>query len=88
MVAGVTPTAGGVVFTGSANGDFLALDAGTGAVLYRFNTGGAVGGGVSTYAVDGRQYVAVASGNASRTIWKTRGAATIVVFGLPQGGRP
>ena len=88
MIAGVTPTAGGVVFTGSANGDFLALDTRTGAVLYRFNTGGAVGGGVSTYAVDGRQYVAVASGNASRTIWKTRGAATIVVFGLPQDARP
>jgi PQQ-dependent dehydrogenase (methanol/ethanol family) len=83
MVAGVTPTAGGLVFTGSSNGDFQALDARNGAVLYRFNTGGAVSGGVSTYSVDGRQYVAVASGNASRTIWKTRGAATIVVFGLP-----
>jgi glucose dehydrogenase len=83
MVAGVTPTASGLVFTGSPNGDFMALDARTGAILYRFNTGGGVSGGVSTYSVDGRQYVAVASGNASRTIWKTRGAATIVVFGLP-----
>ncbi|MFC4452667.1 PQQ-binding-like beta-propeller repeat protein [Deinococcus sonorensis] len=84
MVAGVTPTAGGVVMTGDQNGNFLVLDAKDGHTLYTFNTGGAVGGGVSTYAVDGKQYVAVASGNASRGIWKTTGAATIEVFGLKQ----
>lgn len=83
MVAGVTPTAGGVTMTGSTDGEFLVLDSGTGDTLYRFNTGGAVAGGISTYAVNGRQLVAVTSGNASRTIWKTRGAATVIVFGLP-----
>lgn len=83
IVAGVTPTAGGVVFTGSMNGDFLGFDAVSGQVLYRFNTGGAIAGGVSSYAVNGKQYVAVASGNSSRTIWSTKGAATVVVFGLP-----
>lgn len=83
MVAGVTATAGGLVFTGTLNGEFLAFDAGSGEILYRFNTGGAIAGGVSSYAVDGKQYIAVASGNASKTIWNTTGAATIVVFGLP-----
>ncbi|MBY0511960.1 MAG: PQQ-binding-like beta-propeller repeat protein [Rhodospirillaceae bacterium] len=83
VVAGVTPTAGGVVFTGSMNGDFLGFDSVTGKVLYRFNTGGAIAGGVSSYAVNGKQYIAVASGNSSRTIWSTKGAATIIVFGLP-----
>lgn len=83
IVAGVTPTAGGVVFTGSMNGDFLGFDATTGKILYRFNTGGAIAGGVSSYAVDGKQYIVVASGNASRTIWSTKGAATVIVFGLP-----
>ncbi len=82
MVAGVTPTAGGLVFTGTLNGDFLAFDSVTGAIRYRFNTGGAIAGGVSSYAVDGKQYIAVASGNASKTIWKTKGAATLIVFGL------
>ncbi len=83
MVAGMTPTAGGVLFTGSMNGAFMGIDAETGKVLYSFNTGGAIAGGISTYAVNGKQYIAVASGNASRTIWSTKGAATLIVFGLP-----
>lgn len=82
MLAGVTPTAGGVILTGDQNGNFMVVDAKDGKTLYTFNTGGAVAGGVSTYAVNGKQYVAVASGNASRGIWKTTGAASIVVFGI------
>ena len=31
----------------------------------------------------GKQLVAVTSGNSSRTIWETKGAATVLVFGLP-----
>jgi PQQ-dependent dehydrogenase (methanol/ethanol family) len=81
MTAAVTPTAGGVVFTGDLNGEFLALDARSGEVLYRFNTGGAIGGGIITYEVDGKQYVTVASGNASRTTWYTAGSATVFIFG-------
>ncbi|WP_181392100.1 PQQ-binding-like beta-propeller repeat protein [Deinococcus irradiatisoli] len=84
MIAAVTPTAGGVVFTGNLNGDFLVLDAKSGQQLYSFRTGGAVAGGLPTYTVNGQQYVAVASGNASRSIWSTTGAATIFVFGVPQ----
>ncbi|WP_052352008.1 pyrroloquinoline quinone-dependent dehydrogenase [Deinococcus pimensis] len=86
MVAAVTPTAGGVIFTGDLNGDFLTLDARTGKTLYRFPTGAAIGGGVVTYEVGGKQYVAVAAGNASRTLWRTTGAATVVIFAL-DGGR-
>ena len=85
MVGGITTTATGLVFTGSAVGDLLAFDAKTGQQLYKFYTGGAVAGGVSTYMVAGRQYVAVASGNTSKSVWfeLNAGAATIVVFGLP-----
>ena len=83
MVAGVTPTAGGLVFTGTPSGAFWGLDARTGEILYEFNTGGAIGGGISTYAVNGHQYIAVTSGSASKTIWKTAGAPTLVVFALP-----
>lgn len=54
-------------------------------MLYRYYTGGPIGGGVSTYQVAGRQYVAVASGNASRTWTPDAGAsATVVVFALPR----
>jgi len=83
MVAGVTATAGNVLFSGELTGDFLVFDARTGDVLYRFNTGGPIGGGVVTYAAGGKQYVAVASGSPSN-FWVDRnpGAPTIVVFAL------
>ena len=94
MVAAVTTTAGDVLFTGELTGDFLALDARSGDVLYRFNTGGPMGGGIVTYAVEGKQYVAAASGSPSN-FWvespggalespsgKGSGAPTIVVFTL------
>jgi PQQ-dependent dehydrogenase (methanol/ethanol family) len=84
MVAALTPTAGGVVFTGEMSGEFLALDAATGAVLYHFNTGGALAGAASTYRVGQRQYVAVTSGNNSKITWQARGAATVFVFALPE----
>ncbi len=84
MVAGLTPTAGGLVFTGSPSGAFWGMRATSGEVLYEFNTGGAVGGGISSYAVAGRQYLAVTSGSASRTIWNTTGAPTIIIFALPK----
>ena len=82
MLAALTPTAGGVVFTGSLDGGFLALDAATGRTLYRFNTGGAVAGAPSTYFIADRQYVAIATGNTSRVHWMTGGSMTIVVFAL------
>ncbi len=81
--AAVTPTAGGLLFTGDGQGYFLAMEQKTGKILYKFMTGGYVAGGISSYAVNGRQYVAVASGNQSRGMPGSFGAATIIVFGLP-----
>jgi PQQ-dependent dehydrogenase (methanol/ethanol family) len=82
MVGGVTPTAGGVVLTGCSNGEFLVFDAKTGAILYRFHTGGSVSGGVSTYMVGERQYVAVTSGNRSIAPFGLAGQPTLIVFSL------
>ena len=82
MVAALTPTAGGVVFTGDLNGNFLALDAHSGETLYQFNTGGALAGGVSTYKIGDTQYVAATSGNQSRSVWKSTGAMTVILFSL------
>lgn len=83
MLAGVTTTATGLVLTGTGDGLFLAFDGRSGRELYRFSTGGAIAGGVSTYEVASRQYVAVLSGNASKTVWQNTGAATVIVFALP-----
>lgn len=82
MVAGVTPTAGGLVFTGDLNGNFLALNANNGQVLYKFPTGGGMAGGIATYEQNGNQYVAAMSGNNSRTIWHSGGSATVFIFAL------
>ena len=88
VLAAVTTTAGGLAFAGELNGDFLALDAASGAVRYRFNTGGAIGGGIVTYEVNGTQFVAVASGRPSPFWAKAHpGAPTIVVFSLPRPER-
>lgn len=83
MLAAVTVTSGDVIFTGELTGDFIALDARTGEVLYRNNLGGPLNGGIITYQVNGRQYVAVNSGNASGFWRATRGSSTVVLFSLP-----
>jgi hypothetical protein len=79
LVAGVTATSGGVLFTGDLNNNFLALDAETGAVLYRFNTGGSIGGGVISYAIAGKQYVAATSGSVS-AFFGGSGLPAVVIF--------
>ncbi len=82
IVAGITPTAGGVLFTGDLAGNFLALDSASGKVLHKFQTGGAVAGGVVTYAISGKQYVATTSGNVSRLTFGGLGSPTIIVMAL------
>jgi glucose dehydrogenase len=62
--AGILTTASDVLFGGGREGYFLALDARTGALLWRVTVGGVVIAGPMSYAVRGRQYVAVAAGSA------------------------
>jgi alcohol dehydrogenase (cytochrome c) len=83
MVAGITATAGGLVFTGDVDGNVLAYDAATGKELWRSATGKAIGGGVITYQAGGRQYLAVAAGLNS-PIWPVKGgSAQVAVYALP-----
>jgi hypothetical protein len=63
---------------------FLALDAKTGEVLYRFNTGGSIGGGVISYALDGKQYVAATSGTVS-AFFAGSGLPAVVIFAAGGG---
>jgi len=81
LVAAVTATSGGVLFTGDLDNNFLVLDASNGNTLYKFNTGGSVGGGVVTYEVGGKQYVATTSGVVSG-FFGGNGTSAIIVFAL------
>jgi alcohol dehydrogenase (cytochrome c) len=69
--SGVLSTAGGLVFTGDAEGNFMALEAATGKVLWHFQCGASVFASPMTYAIDGKQYVGIAAGS------------TLFAFGLP-----
>jgi len=62
--SGVLSTAGGLVFTGDAEGNFIALDAVSGKALWHFQCGASVYSSPMSFAVDGKQYVAVAAGSA------------------------
>jgi alcohol dehydrogenase (cytochrome c) len=82
LVAGVTATSGGMLFTGDLNNDFLAIDASNGKTLYHFNTGGSIGGGVISYEIGGKQYVATTSGVVSG-FFGGSGTSAIIIFSLP-----
>jgi PQQ-dependent dehydrogenase (methanol/ethanol family) len=60
---GVMATAGGVLFASSREGNLIALDARSGKSLWHYQTGGNMAAPPMSFAVDGRQYVAVASGD-------------------------
>jgi len=61
--AGITTTAGGLVFTGSADGYFFALNAETGEELWNISLGRRVHSAPITFEAEGKQYVSIASGN-------------------------
>ena len=63
----VLTTAGDVVFWGDVNSTFRALDAASGKVLWEQTLTGPIQNSTVTYAVNGRQYVAVMTGNGGLT---------------------
>jgi alcohol dehydrogenase (cytochrome c) len=82
MLAAVTSTTSNLIFTGELTGDFLAMGAQDDKVLYRFKVGGSITGGVTTYMVGDKQYVAVMSG-AANSFWRAApGSSTVIVFAL------
>ena len=63
VYSGALVTAGDVVFYGTIDGHFKAVDARTGQELWRFKTGsGVIGAPVTYIGPDGKQYVAVLTG--------------------------
>jgi PQQ-dependent dehydrogenase (methanol/ethanol family) len=59
---GTLSTAGNLVFYGNLHGDFHAINATNGKILWKKNLGSGIGAGPVTYAVDGKQYVAIVVG--------------------------
>jgi alcohol dehydrogenase (cytochrome c) len=70
--SGVLTTASDLLFSGGREGNFFALDARSGELLWKVGLAGNVASGPITFAVDGRQYVAVCADSA------------LYVFGLPE----
>ena len=62
MTMSLVTTGGGLVFGGDVNGRFRAFDHETGEVLWEINLGSPVTGFPISYAVEGRQYIAVSTG--------------------------
>jgi outer membrane protein assembly factor BamB len=84
MVAAATPTAGGVLFTGDTKGQFLVFDAASGKVLLTKNMTDAIGGGIVTYMLGGKQYVAIAGGMKNAIVQTESGPAWVAIMALPQ----
>ena len=59
---GVLSTAGGVIFQGKLNGEFVAYDAGTGDRLWVHDVKSGAASGPGTFEIDGEQYVTITTG--------------------------
>ena len=82
---GVMTTAGGLVFTGTPEGKFIAFDAENGEELWSFQTGSGIVGQPVTWEQDGEQYIAIASGwGGAVPLWGGEVAKTVKY--LNQGG--
>ncbi len=80
----VLPTGGGLVFAGAWDRMFRAYDDTTGQVLWQVKTNNAINGFPVSYSVDGKQYVAIATGNGSS---QAKSLATLTPeIGVPDGG--
>jgi PQQ-dependent dehydrogenase (methanol/ethanol family) len=70
MMGGAFTTAGGLMFTGEANGWFRAYDSASGKILWSFQAGAGVNAPASSYSVDGKQYVVVGAGGNTQIDFK------------------
>lgn len=83
MLANVTATSGGVVFAGDLKGTLYAIEVDSGKVLLRYPLAASAGGGVFTYALDKKQYLAVVSGSVSGFFGGGKEPVKLTVLALP-----
>ncbi len=96
MGSGMLATAGKLVFTGDAEGGFIAYDAESGRKLWSYQTGSGIRAAPVSFRVDGKQYIAIASGMAGAVGGFTgagapwmrnyRSGGTLYVFALFEPG--
>lgn len=82
MIGGSLATAGGLVFSGEGDGEFFALDAGTGEKLWSYQQSYGVNAPPITYSVNGKQYIAVAAGGNGVAGYPV--GDSLLVFSLPE----
>jgi quinohemoprotein ethanol dehydrogenase len=82
--SGTLTTAGGLVFHGEPTGEFMALDAETGEILWKFQTGFGADAPAATYMINGEQYVVIAAGGSRDGLNEARGD---LVWAFKLGGR-
>jgi alcohol dehydrogenase (cytochrome c) len=75
MWSGMLATAGGIVVTSTVDGWVLALDADTLQELWKINMGTGFNAPAMTYAVDGKQYIAVLAGSIQAAPYRGNGPA-------------
>jgi len=73
FTSGLLTTGGDLVFAGTPEGYFKAYDQATGEEVFSYNVGTGIFGSPMTYAIDGKQYVAVPAGFGGWTGWSTLG---------------
>jgi PQQ-dependent dehydrogenase (methanol/ethanol family) len=89
MIGGALATAGGVVFTGTKDKRVLAFDAKSGKQLWSYTANGGVNAPPISYAVDGKQYIAVAAGgNFQINAPRSDELLVFAVGGGAAGGQP
>jgi alcohol dehydrogenase (cytochrome c) len=94
-ISSLMSTAGSLVFGSDVFGELWARDAETGTKLWSFNSGSLSANSAMSYAVGGKQYVAIALGGGGanplriRDLWPewasriAPGGETLIVFALP-----
>jgi alcohol dehydrogenase (cytochrome c) len=82
MTASALSTAGGLVFGGTADRQFFALNTDNGELLWQTRLNGDVSGAPVSYEIDGKQYVAIASGGRAAP---TTTLGRLVGVDVPQG---
>jgi glucose dehydrogenase len=82
LIGGVLATSGGVLFTGEGDGHFNAYNSQTGELLWQTKSEFGVNAPPITYAIDGVQYIAVASGGNS--IFGYKQGDAVLVYALPK----
>ncbi len=80
-VAGIVSTTSAIVFAGDLAGNVYVFNSADGSQLARWTMPGSIAGGIVSYTVAGRQYVAVPSGGVSRYFGGT-GAPLVTVYKL------